>query len=134
MSDQTDEEKSKKLNYARGELEKSSAMVLEMTDSIQALLEKFERTKAKQEKKRQKLQSDLAQQKGELVELTSKNENLISKQGRIKNDAKKLKDEMNDSIQTVLGDMERKFTMLETENNRLRQELTTYKGGQSSKS
>jgi|ERR1712130_78294 len=134
MPESSHAEKITKLSYARGELDKSSQMVLEMTESIQALLEKFERTKAKQEKKKQKLQEDLQTQMQSVMELTQRNEELLTQQNAFRKDSKRLKKDMNESIKRVMAEMDSKFQLLQQENSRLHQEISKYKGQKSSRS
>ena len=134
MPESSHAEKITKLSFARGELDKSSQMVLEMTESIQALLEKFERTKAKQEKKKQKLQEDLQTQMQAMMELTQRNEELLTQQNSFRKDSKRLKKDMNESIKRVMAEMDAKFQLLQQENSRLHQEISKYKGQKASRS
>ena len=133
MPESSHAEKITKLSFARGELDKSSQMVLEMTESIQALLEKFERTKAKQEKKKQKLQEDLQTQMQAMMELTQRNEELLTQQNSFRKDSKRLKKDMNESIKRVMAEMDAKFQLLQQENSRLHQEISKYKGQKASR-
>ena len=132
MPDDTEDQKIEKIIFARYELEKSSNMVLEMSDSIQQLLEKFERTKAKQDKKRQKIMEELMQKNAEVADFSAKNEQLKKKQKNMKSTAENLKKDINAKVLEVLGNMEEKFKLLEAENERLRTRISSSESNKSS--
>ena len=130
MPEHSDPDKMVKLGFAKRQLELSSGTVMEMSGSIQALIDKLEKTKAKNEKKKQKMIEEFALKCQELEEMQKQNEELIQNQQKIKQQAKGLKKEMNETIKKVLANMEERFKILENENERLR---TGYESSRSSK-
>ena len=78
MPEHSDPDKMVKLGFAKRQLELSSGTVLEMSGSIQALIDKLEKTKAKNEKKKQKMMEEFALKCQELEEMQKQNEELIA--------------------------------------------------------
>ena len=130
MPEHSDPEKMVKLGFAKRQLELSSTTVIQMSANIQALIDKLEKNKAKNEKKKQKIMDELTIKCQELEDLQRKNDDLVANQAKIKAQAKGLKKEMNDTIKKVLANMEERFKMLENENERLR---AGYESSRSSK-
>ena len=130
MPEHSDPEKMVKLGFAKRQLELSSTTVIQMSANIQALIDKLEKNKAKNEKKKQKIMDELTIKCQEIEDLQRKNDELVANQAKIKAQAKGLKKEMNDTIKKVLANMEERFKMLENENERLR---AGYESSRSSK-